>query len=213
VKVGEGRGFVTKHRVRNPLFSSLEIAGEKFPPRRFIENRLVITAAHCLPELPPAHAASFLQERTWKLLGTLDGSKEGIPVECLFVNPVADIAVLGGPDSKVFEDSDLYEELIEAVRPLQIDKASSGPGWVLSLENEWIRTTLELFVSVAGCSLSIDAVEGGMSGSPILNDAGRAVGVIVVGRESVSPDDTLTNERCGPQPILTRDLPGWLLRP
>jgi hypothetical protein len=51
ITVGDGRGFV--------------VEGD-------LERRYVITAAHCLPELPPAHGASKLEERTYqKLLGPL----------------------------------------------------------------------------------------------------------------------------------------------
>jgi hypothetical protein len=35
-------------------------------------RRYVVTAAHCLPRMPPAHAAAYTSERTFgKLLGPL----------------------------------------------------------------------------------------------------------------------------------------------
>ncbi|MFY9531103.1 MAG: hypothetical protein WBC04_02905 [Candidatus Acidiferrales bacterium] len=71
-----------------------------------------------------------------------------------------------------------------------------------------VRTTLRLFLGCYGSSLSIDPTEAGMSGSPILNSTGRAVGIVAVGAESVR---TSKKERAGPQPILALDLPGWLL--
>ena len=53
IRVGAGRGFV--------------IEG--------VRGRLVITAAHCLPELPPAMSFSLLEERTYRnLLGGLKSS-------------------------------------------------------------------------------------------------------------------------------------------
>lgn len=52
-----------------------------------------------------------------------------------------------------------------------------------------------------GVALCTGPTEGGMSGSPILNDAGLAVGVVVIGEDTVG-------EPNGPQPILERDLPG-----
>ena len=42
LKVGEGRSFVVKRRTRG--------------------DRIIITAAHCLPHLPLAHPASFTEE-------------------------------------------------------------------------------------------------------------------------------------------------------
>jgi len=201
VKIGDGRGFVVKHRTRIPsLLSARVLAETGRRTRKFREHRLVVTAAHCLPNLPPAHADSFPGERTWRLLGTLDGSKTGLFVECLFVNPIADIAVLGPPDlaadGDVRKDPSAYDELMEAVQPLQIGRASSGRGCVLSLDRKWIRTTLE--VGEGSRVLRIGPTEPGMSGSPVLNDAGHAVAVIVMSRW---------------QPILMREFPGWLRRP
>jgi hypothetical protein len=74
VRVGEGRGFVVagKHR------------GE----------HLVITAGHCIESLPPCHTGSSLEQRTRKLLGPLD-AEPTVWAECLFVDLIADLAVLG----------------------------------------------------------------------------------------------------------------------
>ena len=172
-----------------------------------------MTAAHCLPKLPPAFAASFEQDRSYRLLGTLDGSRVGILAECLFVNPVADIAVLGPPDGQTFFDEAVaYDELTEDAPFLRIDKAQSGQGWVLSLDGKWERTTLEID-DYTSLSIGPDGPnEPGMSGSPILNDAGRAVGVVVVGSETANKDGERKVQRAGLQPTLVRDLPGWLLR-
>jgi hypothetical protein len=53
LKVGDGRGFVVAGRRR--------------------EERLVVTAGHCLPSLPPCCTFSFVEERTYqRLLGPLD---------------------------------------------------------------------------------------------------------------------------------------------
>jgi hypothetical protein len=68
LKVGEGRGFVVKRRTRG--------------------DRIIITAAHCLPHLPLAHPASFTEERTYqRLLGPLD-VKPMVWAECLFADPL-----------------------------------------------------------------------------------------------------------------------------
>jgi hypothetical protein len=173
--VATPRGFIIKYLEKVRQHPGIRL-------RKFLPRRLIVTAAHCLPEFPPAHAASHTYERTFKLLGSLDGSKTGILAECLFVNPVADIAVLGCPDNQVFEEATAYEELTEDAPFLRIDKARSGKGWVLSLDGHWTRPTIE----TAGRSLSLDGMnEAGMSGSPILNDAGRAVGIVVVGTVKV----------------------------
>ena len=78
VRVGDGRGFVVELKL----------------------GTVVVAAAHCLPILPPAHSASYLEERTYQaLLGPL-GTQPTVWAECRFVDPVADIAVLGPPDDR-----------------------------------------------------------------------------------------------------------------
>ncbi len=92
IQVGEGREFI--------------IATE--------EARYVITAAHCLPQLPPAHPWSYLQERTYAdFLGLLGGPRD-VWAECLFVDPVADLAVLCQPDNQeLYDQADAYSRLTE----------------------------------------------------------------------------------------------------
>jgi hypothetical protein len=108
VKVGDGRGFIIRHRVK---IRPSKIPGLRM--RKFSERCLVVTASHCLPKLPPACSASYEEERSFRLLGTLDG-KPNILAECLFVNPVADIAVLGAPDGQTFfDEAAAYDELTE----------------------------------------------------------------------------------------------------
>jgi len=203
VKVGDGRGFVVSDSVRvDPIFSGRKRA-------IFMERRLVLTAAHCLPQLPPAHAGAYEADRTYpRLIRTLDGRIKDVWAECLFANPVADIAVLGCPDTQdLGDEAAAYDELTESVPSVRIGKARSGPGWILSLDSRWTSTPLNVSSGLYGTSLSIGPTNAGMSGSPILNDGGRAVGIVVVGTEVGGRPRKLN----GPQPILMRDLPCWLV--
>jgi hypothetical protein len=98
VRVGDGRGFILAHEHR----------------------RLVITAAHCLPQIPPAMPARYEHECTFPMLGPLDGEPT-IWAECLFVDVVADLAVLGPPDSQVYYDEhDAYEAFTESRPALEL---------------------------------------------------------------------------------------------
>jgi hypothetical protein len=163
VKVGDGRGFVFEQRISTTGFAKRKpIKGLQL--RRFIERRLIFTAAHCLPKLPPAHAAAFNSERTYKLLGSLDGTKENVCAECLFVDPVADIAVLGCPDNQeLYEEAEGYEDLTDDAPVVPIGKPRSGKGWILALDGKnWIQTELDLFTGLYGTSLSIGPTEPGM---------------------------------------------------
>jgi hypothetical protein len=213
IKVGDGRGFVIEQRISTAVLKS-KLTG-RIRLRPFVERRLVVTAAHCLPHFPPCHGASLLEERTYGLLlGTLDAPKRRkVWAECLFVDPVADIAVLGCPDTQALgNEADKYELLIEGASVLRIGNAKSGLGWVLSLDRQWISTRLEVVSTVGGTSLFIDPTESGQSGSPILNNTGRAIGVVALGSETLDlRSREHIHERTGPQPMLTRNLPGWLL--
>jgi hypothetical protein len=142
LRVGDGRGFVVKHR--NYLG---------------MEERAIITAAHCLPDLPRPHPARYIHEETYQnLLGPL----RGIPTvwtACLFVDPIADVAVLGQPDNQALSDeADAYDQLLEGMETLTIADAPAqgvevltfgdqkvrnptpgvGPARVLSLEGDWL---------------------------------------------------------------------------
>ena len=68
------------------------------------EDRFIITAGHCLPKLPPSHAASYTEERTYaKLVGPV-GGEPTVWAECVFVNPVDDLAVLAPLDNQELGD-------------------------------------------------------------------------------------------------------------
>jgi hypothetical protein len=94
--------------------------------------RYIITAAHCLPEqpdgqrLPPSHGFSDLTDRTYaNLLGPL-GQQPSVWCECLFVDPIADIAVLGAPDNQeLSNEADAYEALVGAATPLTVAEPPS----------------------------------------------------------------------------------------
>jgi hypothetical protein len=214
VKVGGGRGFVIEHRFRVNFRDSDTLQSRR--RSHSVKSRFVVTAAHCLPHLPPAHAYPLPQERIYKdLLRSLDGSKSKVWSVCLFADPVADIAVLGCPDEQLLdEEANAYHALTDDVPTLAIAKAQSGRGWLLALDGvSWIPTTIRLVSDMYGTSLLIDPPEAGMSGSPILNYAGRAVGIVAVGPDTATPSGGRPmNEEAGPQPILMRDLPARLVR-
>ena len=182
IAVGGGRGFVVEAR------------------RQYF--RSIVTAAHCLPEMPPAHPWMNLKEKTYQgLLGPLGGDCS-VCAECLFVDPVGDIAVLTGPDNQeLYEEAEQYEDLTENYSqsvPVSPPPENKSQGWVLSLEN----TLLSCKIETVSRTISVSEVEGGivagMSGSPILDQAGRAVGIVSTNRDM--------------NPCLAEMLPAWILR-
>jgi len=192
--VGDGRGFVVKNlgAVR---------AGYRW-------RRVVITAAHCLPQMPPAHAAAYEQERTYKaLLGPL-GQAPTVWAECLFADPVGDIAVLGEPDDQVFAEQYLaYEALIKASGVLRIaDAPQRAPARLLSLDGEWFDCKVQHNDGPLWVTDATQGIRGGMSGSPILADNGAVIGVV-----SVSSGIGEVHTKGGPNPRLAFNLPARFL--
>jgi hypothetical protein len=73
---------------------------------------------------------SNLNERTYqKLLAPLR-KKPSIWAECLFANPVGDIAILGSADSQdLAEQAVAYNALVESAAPIPIDPNTAKRGW------------------------------------------------------------------------------------
>jgi hypothetical protein len=200
ITVGDGRGFVvmTHHR---PLFRDHTGELRSLKRRR---RPLIVTAAHCLPFFPPCHGNSYTEERTYQnLIGPL-GEAPSVWAECLFADPIADIAVLGEPDGQeLFKECDDYEALIEATPALRMNdpKENSCPACLLSLERQWLACDVEhIGASWYVRNAEEPGIQGGMSGSPILNrDRTAAIGVVCLG----------SNEG-GPNPRLAINLPAWM---
>ncbi len=215
-------------------------------------ERFVITAAHCLPKyscgacnaceaeepekccegtvtrLPPAHRASFPRERSYRNLLGLLGEPGTVSAECVFVDPVSDIAVLREPNAVVADEwgeSDLaysalvnwglsvtafeaipIEKLQDAsmmVRPIPVAPRDNGSGKgdgdklarLLALNGCWFDCSGETSGGALVLANCCERIESGMSGSPILNSAGQAIGVVTLDTDN---------------PRLLQCLPFWL---
>ena len=174
---------------------------------------MVVTAGHCLHELPEAGPFHDGHDRTYKILGALNGAPM-ISVECLFVDPVSDISVLGPPDGQEPEytdDVNKYDELCDAAHPLIVSAPPTDPQklWLLSLDQVWFSCSGRLLGN--GCwwlENATNGIVGGMSGSPILDAQGHAVGVVST---SLGRLGQQLHTCGGPNPNLASNLPGWLL--
>ncbi len=206
VGVGYGRGFIIQYRVEYPPFQG---------KRCFATERSVITAAHCLPYFPPCHSGCLLFERTYKsLLGPLNACRPEVWAECLFADPIGDIAVLSSPDrQELGQQAEAYDALTEKVPAFRVDMIPrSGRAWLLSLDGHWVPCTVTINYDKG---LYVDAtpnIEPGMSGSPILADDGNAIGVLSVGAKTVNADGVIKLLKSGPHAVLAHHLPKWLLR-
>jgi hypothetical protein len=172
----------------------------------------VLTAAHCLPNIPPAHPWRNLDESTFQdFLSPLSGGPK-VWAECLFCDVIMDLAVLwesSGQD--LDEECEAFNPFIDDCPVLEMSTwqwkrpvyklgeeykpAEMQPGFVLSLENEWLPCTLggrETSISIEEQGI----IKSGMSGSPILDANGKAIGLISTG--SINP-------------YLFATLPRWIL--
>jgi hypothetical protein len=178
LQVGGGRGFVVKldsHR------------------------RAVVTAAHCLPAFPRPHPALSSIEATFQLLGPLQG-EPSVWTTCLFIDLMADLAVLGRPAGLGREKA--YDALVgstgtmviaDAPAEIPVPTPGMGPAWVLSLSGRrWnigqVRRT--------GSWLAFEPenlIRSGMSGSPIISaTTGGAIGVVSVDHRNPVLVDSLS---------------------
>jgi hypothetical protein len=185
ITVGEGRGFVVEGR----------------------GDYLVITAGHCLPWVPSCNAYSSHEDRTYlNLLGPL-GQKPAVAAECQFIDPIADIAVLGPPDpDAAYERWNAYRAFLADMVALSIPATApqEGTALLLSLAGDWFECVADQNGGMLWLSNAAEPIRGGMSGSPVLTPAGACIGVI-----GNSPDD---ERRDGNAACLFNHLPGAIWR-
>jgi hypothetical protein len=194
VQVGDGRGFI--------------IATKR--------ARYVVTAAHCVEKpLPSPDPARYFEEATYRnFIGPLGGPRS-VWAECVFIDLIADIAVFGQPETQVlYKQAQVYETLTEQATPFRIGKLrfsyqdpfsreAASDAQMLSLEGQWFSCRVRNLSRSLWFEEAAQPIVGGMSGSPIILADGGAVGMVCVGTEDQRDG--------GPNPILTANLPGWLL--
>ena len=144
------------------------------------DDRFVVTAAHCLPQLPPC-SIDTVDRKSWypALLGPLGGQKT-VTAACCFVDPISDVAVLGVPNSiDAPEEYEQYLQLTIAAAPLSI--AVPPPAslvWIPSPEGDWLSHVAMSAASEKLVMLGLERILVEMSGVPIVLDDGTAVGVL-----------------------------------
>jgi hypothetical protein len=101
------------------------------------------------------------------------GEDAGVWAECLFADPIADVAILGPVDNQALPDRwDAYIDWLGGIDGLPIGDAHSdtSKAWVMALDQSWATCSAQCVVRLWTDGVTIDA---GMSGSPIVRDGSR----------------------------------------
>ena len=173
-----------------------------------VEGDLIITAAHCIPvteEMSPGQADNET------LIKTSNGSQD-IWVEILAAEPVVDIAALGGIRGHYPSGSDegkRFETFCENTTPLPICQREfefEFPIFIYDHKARWLTGKAERTRSRYLHYIHLDqpTIERGASGSPVVNDTGELLGIVV--REGAPPGFFILI----PRPHLT--LPVWVVK-
>jgi hypothetical protein len=179
-----------------------------------------------------APTAAHLKETTYaNIVGPL-GEEPTVWAECLFADPVADLAVLGQPDGQeLYDESVTYDDLVEKgtlpiaslplVRPLLTPTLPDaltpqggaqtflgppkwhGRGWLLSLDGRWFGCDVSATWQTLRIENTAEPIRAGMSGSPIVSVDGAAVGVVCLSSGG--------DRSGGLSPFLWQQLPRWVV--
>ena len=103
--------------------------------------------------------------------------------ECVFADPIADVAVLGPPDSQsVLEPYEGYLCLTLSTIPMAIGDIAAyetpTPARLIGLDGQFIGCTVQHFGGQLLIEDTTEAIKPGMSGSPLLDATGAAIGVL-----------------------------------
>lgn len=186
--VGTGRGFLLESNRGKPL---------------------VVTAANCLPFLPPPEITFEPDERNYPALVGHPGHERRISAWSHFIDLIANVAVLGRPcGDEYLVDLYGFDQLTKGATPMTIadPPKERDLAWIPSIDGQWFRC----IVSEMGHQLHVyehvDDIVKEIAGSPIVADDGAVIGVVSNTRHPADEDWV------GMQPRLTEVLPRWLLR-
>jgi hypothetical protein len=98
-----------------------------------------------------------------------------------------------------------YEALVESATSILISSdLEQNHGWLLSPDGNWFQCAVRCGINAQlWLSNSEQPIVGGMSGSPIVSDDGKAMGIVNLGGTITGPGTRNTS--------LFRGLPRWLL--
>jgi hypothetical protein len=197
--------------MKSDIFQRVENATVTLTKRKgqgiLIRNQMILTACHCISYRLSVKMA-FYEEYYFEEIKTPKGNFKVSPL-CL--EPISDIAVLGGVDGQEFYDDCLeFERFCDDTKPVPIcrDKLVVDKKfkiYIYTHKKKWI-TGIACLTSPESPMIWIktdEAIKGGTSGSGIINEKGELVGI-------VSRNSEQDYRGIAPRPLLA--LPVWVCR-
>lgn len=179
-----------------------------------IDNCFVLTAAHCIDiDYKGGMALTKYYEEE---IETIHGERQKLDIR--FVDPVLDLAVLGGADDEGGTENSytiwsFWEKVLERVEaPLslflgELAVMRDPPIHIYTYEGTWITGTAHVpdrsnffYIQTSG------PIKSRASGSPIVNDACELIGIVSYIGESEEKD------YFGKSPYLPNSLPFWVVK-
>lgn len=166
-------------KVANATVTILKTRGQGV----WVKNGFIITAAHCIDfkcdgSMPLGDF--FIEE-----IETIHGK---LKVSPWAVEPVNDIAVLGSLDNQIFPDEAMgFDELCKKIKPIplflkKLKQFEKFPVYIYTHQKTWLEGEATKWDGEKGSpAIGIETkeqIEGGTSGSPIVNERGELVAIV-----------------------------------
>jgi len=177
-----------------------------------VSDYVIVTAAHCLSRIPTAPGGD-----DWTVEAAIasksDPTKKSLAF-VRFVDPCSDVAILSncGSDGELDHSRDIeaFEALLASLTKLGIAGTPCGRScrcYIPTIDGVWKSATVQSFPGSIAPRWTIElkgGVPGGTSGSPVVDEWGRAIGV-------VSASGGANADEYVELAMLATVLPGWLL--
>ncbi|MGJ5096742.1 hypothetical protein ACQR18_32010 [Bradyrhizobium oligotrophicum] len=193
VRVGKGRGFMIGGGIVTTINWLSNPPEFKYPRFETIEQQNA---------QPPSEA---------RIVGRLDGTLTA-DADCVFADPISSVAILGGY-SEEFRRIEHWEYRLPVHAPLRPTFAGHGAvqdAWFLSIDEKWVKCRVRTnyddlrFVGDDPDEWGGEPeIAGNLSGSPIIDEDGGAIGIILAPSKKKHRDQWF-----GHHVVLIRSLPG-----
>jgi len=199
-----------ENRIRNNI-KKVTVTFKKLGGRGvLVQGNLIITAAHCIEFSVKGEMA--LGEYFTETIKTSHGD---LIVSPIALEPLSDIAVLGPIDGQEMpEEAEKFELFCEAVNRViissrEFDLFEQIPVFIFNHHNTWVKGTVMKCKNNASTLVleSDEAIEGGTSGSPIVDESGELVGI--ASHATIAKPGEGSN---GSIPYVKQALPVWVIR-